>query len=55
MLKEVKITLEECYNGGTKKVRFERYRLCKTCEGAGGEGVEICKPCKGKGKIEKMM
>ena len=55
MLKEMKITLEEAYNGGMKKFPHERYRVCSTCDGAGGEGVEHCDKCKGKGRIIKMI
>ena len=55
MLKEITITLEESYNGGMKKFPHERYRICETCDGAGGEGVEHCKKCKGKGRIVKML
>lgn len=55
MLKEMRITLEDSYNGGMKSFEFERYRICETCDGKGGEGVEKCKPCKGKGTIEKVM
>jgi len=51
MLKEMKITLEECYNGGMKTFRFERYRICEECDGKGGEGVAKCKPCKGVGQV----
>lgn len=49
MLKEMKVTLEEVYNGGMKTFRFERYRICEECDGKGGEGVSKCKPCKGQG------
>lgn len=55
MLKEMEITLDEVYNGGMKKFPHERYRLCERCDGAGGEGVEVCGKCKGKGRIMKMI
>jgi len=55
MLKEMEVTLEEVYNGGMKKFKHERYRLCEACDGQGGEGVEHCTKCKGKGRIMKMI
>lgn len=42
MLKEMKISMEEAYQGGLKRFEHERYRICKKCDGQGGEGVERC-------------
>jgi len=46
----VKLTLEEIYAGTKKKVKYDRYSLCKPCKGKGaiGDSVE-CKQCNGKG------
>ncbi len=46
----VRATLEELYTGVKKKVKYERYTLCKDCKGKGcmGENVD-CKMCNGKG------
>lgn len=46
----IKVTLEEIYIGTKKKVKFDRYTLCKSCnaKGAIGDNIE-CKKCEGKG------
>ena len=47
---QLKMTLEELYNGVQKKVKFDRYTLCKKCNAMGAIGDNIeCKKCDGKG------
>ena len=54
---QLQVTLEQLYNGTTKKLSLNRKILCKACK---GEGVELqyadrrdkvldCKPCRGTG------
>lgn len=45
----LKVTLEDLYNGCTKKLRLTRNVICKGCEGKGGKGVTACSGCKGRG------
>lgn len=33
---------------------MERDIICKDCKGMGGEGVEKCGDCKGRGMVTKM-
>jgi DnaJ-class molecular chaperone len=46
----IKVTLEELYTGTKKKIKIDRFTLCKTCnaKGAIGDNIE-CKKCEGKG------
>jgi len=50
------VSLEECYNGKTRKLAITRNELCKECNGLGGEkGCETkCNDCNGRGMIMKM-
>jgi len=46
------VSLEEFYNGATRKIRVTRTRICKTCNGVGAskkEAVVTCKRCHGQG------
>jgi len=47
----VKITLEEVFNGVTKKFRYNRTANCKTCDGVGGKKEKTCDLCQGHGYI----
>jgi len=58
---QLQVTLEQLYNGTTKKLSLNRKILCKACK---GEGVELqyadrrdkvldCKPCRGTGMTVK--
>lgn len=47
---QLKMTLEELYMGAKKKVKYERYTLCSTCDSKGAIGDNIgCNKCDGKG------
>lgn len=41
------LNIEDFYNRGKKKVVFIKQFRCKTCNGAGGEGVKTCPHCNG--------
>jgi DnaJ-class molecular chaperone len=46
----VKVTLEEIYSGTKKKVNYERFTICNTCNNKGAIGDNInCEKCDGKG------
>jgi DnaJ-class molecular chaperone len=46
----IKVTLEELYTGTKKKVKIDRFTLCKKCNAKGSIGDNIeCKKCEGKG------
>ena len=49
--KALDIALEDIYNGRIVKVEHTRSRCCEKCNGKGGENVEKCKTCKGKGVV----
>ena len=36
MVHQLRVTLEELYNGTKKKLSLNRKELCKTCDGRGG-------------------
>jgi len=51
-------TLEELYNGKTRKLKITRNRCCKACKGTGSSKPELikeCDKCKGKGVVNKLM
>ena len=52
------VTLEDLYNGATRKIRVTRTRVCKTCDGVGAskkEAVITCKRCSGQGVINEVV
>ncbi|KAM5292368.1 dnaJ homolog subfamily A member 4 isoform 3-T3 [Ctenodactylus gundi] len=48
---QLSITLEDLYNGVTKKLALQKNVICEQCEGIGGKkgSVEKCPLCKGRG------
>lgn len=48
---QIPLTLEEVYNGCTKKVKYRRKVRCTTCHGAGGTGAKVCEHCHGTGEL----
>jgi len=51
-------TLEDLFNGKTRKLKITRNRNCKTCKGTGSSNpdeVKECSKCKGKGIINKIV
>jgi len=55
VLKELKITLEDAYNGKVIKMPHTRNKLCATCDGKGGKDAKKCTTCKGQGVVEKVV
>lgn len=51
--KEIHVTLEDIYSGKMVKLDHKKTILCEECNGKGGEGVESCKDCKGRGSVMK--
>ncbi len=45
----IKLTLEEIFNGVTKKFKYKRNNTCVTCSGKGGTGITQCSGCLGSG------
>jgi DnaJ-class molecular chaperone len=39
------VTLEQLYNGATKKIAMKKTVLCADCHGQGGSNVESCDAC----------
>ena len=51
----VKLTLEEIFNGTTKRFRFRRNESCSTCSGKGGTGKTTCARCQGAGMVNEII
>lgn len=51
--REIQVTLEDIYNGKTVKLDNDRTILCPDCNGKGGEDVQTCKDCGGRGAVMK--
>jgi len=55
---ELRVTLEDLYNGKTKKMAIQRQVICKRCDGKGGQGSAVkCSACRGSGvqvRIQRM-
>jgi molecular chaperone DnaJ len=48
------VTIEEVYNGATKRIRYKRMVPCSHCDGSGSEnggGTNTCPVCGGRGHI----
>lgn len=54
---ELKVSLEDLYNGKTTKLAITRKKPCGTCEGRGGKvGAEKqCSDCNGRGMVLRVM
>lgn len=48
---EVKVSVEEIYNGCEKTIKYNRYIRCSECDGAGGEDIRVCDKCHGTGHV----
>jgi len=48
------VTLEEIYNGSTRKVKYRKYKACPVCNGSGmtkNSKMKTCRTCGGSGQI----
>jgi len=56
LVHQLSTTLEQLYNGDTRKLALKKNVICGDCKGAGGaEGAEvICKQCRGSGMEVKI-
>lgn len=45
----LKVTLEDLFNGTSKKLRLTKNIICSGCKGKGGKTEISCKDCKGQG------
>ncbi len=53
----LKLTLEEIYEGVTKKLRVSRFGVCDNCKGSGadpGSKPSTCSTCKGRGEVRQV-
>lgn len=55
ILKELKITLEQAYQGKPILYKNTRMIVCQKCEGKGGQNTNPCTACKATGVTQKMM
>ncbi|KAK3094437.1 hypothetical protein FSP39_001770 [Pinctada imbricata] len=53
---QMKVSLEDIYNGATRKLALQKNVICQKCEGRGGKegAVEKCVTCRGTGVQIKM-
>lgn len=51
VIHQLSVTLEDLYNGSTRKLALQKNVICPKCEGHGGKkgAVESCTPCRGTG------
>jgi molecular chaperone DnaJ len=47
---DLKLSIEEVYNGVSKTFKLNRKIVCNTCSGAGGKSVNNCTSCNGSGQ-----
>lgn len=51
LVHQLKVSLEDLYNGSVRKLALQKSVICASCEGRGGKAgaVEQCKACRGEG------
>ncbi len=52
LLAEIDVSLEEAYNGTTRRMTLSREVNCAKCGGTGAESSASCPSCKGRGRVE---
>lgn len=48
---DVQLTLEELYVGTSRRINYERNKICTSCHGQGGKNPQVCQRCKGVGYV----
>eukprot|EP00123_Amoebidium_parasiticum_P019476 comp25964_c0_seq1/m.47056 comp25964_c0_seq1/g.47056 ORF comp25964_c0_seq1/g.47056 comp25964_c0_seq1/m.47056 type:complete len:401 (-) comp25964_c0_seq1:30-1232(-) len=48
---ELVVSLEQLYNGCTKKLQMRKDVVCNKCDGQGGKNVTKCQRCNGRGQV----
>jgi len=51
LILNIRISLEDIFNGSTKKFKYKRNTPCGTCDGAGGKNERNCPTCQGRGHV----
>lgn len=49
----IKLTLEEMFNGVNKTIKYKKFIICEPCKGKGGHKVSKCTTCGGSGRLIK--
>ena len=52
ILINMKLAFIESVTGTSRDIVVDRVAKCQPCDGAGGEGVDVCTQCRGTGKIQ---
>ena len=47
----IKLTLEDIFNGTSKTLKYSKNSTCEPCNGKGGDKVITCDKCEGRGRI----
>ena len=50
---DLTITLKEAFTGVKKQIEINTYVPCEKCNGKGGEDVETCSTCGGRGRVRR--
>ncbi|MBI4018890.1 MAG: molecular chaperone DnaJ [Candidatus Aenigmarchaeota archaeon] len=51
---DIEMTLEQAFDGITKKIRFPHFEECRTCKGTGASILKTCNECHGSGEIKRV-
>ncbi|CAK9031661.1 unnamed protein product [Durusdinium trenchii] len=47
----IEVTLEELFVGTSRRINYQRNKICQTCHGQGGKNPQQCQRCKGAGYV----
>lgn len=51
---KLRVDFMEAVIGSTADVEYDRFGGCNNCSSKGGEGIQTCHTCKGRGQVEKV-